>query len=83
MPWIANLATLAVVIAAIGWSGGQRPDVPTGAAAASDAALLTAATANHGAATQPGAPQGRRPVKSPSGSIDSLQVVGYSRGQTP
>ena len=83
LPWIANLATLTVVIAAIGWSGGQRPDVPTAAAAAPDAALQTAPSADPGAAIQPGTHQGRRPVKLPSGPIDGLQVVGYSPGQTP
>lgn len=83
VPWIANLATLAVVVAAIGWSGGQRPDVPTAAAAAPAGAVQTAPTAAHGAAVQPGAPQGRWPVKAPSRPIDGLQVVGYSPGQTP
>ena len=83
LPWIANLATLAVVIGAIGWSGVQRPDAPTAAAAGPDAALQTAPTADHGAVIPPGAHQSRRPVKSPSGPIDSLQVVGFSPSKTP
>ena len=88
MPWIANLATLAVVVAAIGWSGAQRPDAPTTAAAATvpTAAAATTATApaaDHGAVPRDGAQQGRRPVKTPAHPLDGLQVVGYTPNQTP
>lgn len=85
LPWIANLATLAVVVAAIGWSGGQRPDAPpvAAAAAAPTGAAQTAPTADHGAAVNPGAHPGRWPAKTPSHAIDSLQVVRYTPGQTP
>ena len=81
LPWIANLATLAVVVAAIGWSGEQRPDVST---AAASAALPTATqTAPVGDQGQAGAQQGQWPVKTLSPTIDGLQAVGYTPGQTP
>ena len=88
LPWIANLATLAVVVAAIGWSGAQRPDAPTTAAAATvPTATATAAApapaADHGAVPRDGAQQGRRPVKTPARPLDGLQVVGYTPNQTP
>ena len=88
LPWIANLATLAVVVAAIGWSGAQRPDAPTTAAAATvptatAAAAATAPAADHGAVPRDGAQQGRRPVKTPARPLDGLQVVGYTPNQTP
>ena len=88
LPWIANLATLAVVVAAIGWSGAQRPDAPTTAAAATvPTATATAAApapaADHGAVPRDGAQHGRRPVKTPARPLDGLQVVGYTPNQTP
>ena len=92
LPWIANLATLAVVVAAIGWSGAQRPDAPTTAAAATvptatatatAAAPAPAPAADHGAVPRDGAQQGRRPVKTPARPLDGLQVVGYTPNQTP
>jgi hypothetical protein len=85
LPWIANLATLAVVVAAIGWSGEQRPDMPTAAAAAAPAATAaqTAPAAGQGIAAQPGGHQGHWPAKLTPRLIDGLQVVGYTPGQTP
>ena len=90
LPWIANLATLAAVVAAIGWSGAQRPDAPTAAAAATVptaaatvTVTVTAPAADHGAVPRDGAQQGRRPVKTPARPLDGLQVVGYTPNQTP
>jgi hypothetical protein len=83
LPWIANLATLAVVIAAIGWSGEQRPDLPAAAASAAPAAAGITPVVEHSAAKQSGANQGRWPAKTTARSIDGLQAVGYTPGQTP
>ena len=75
LPWIANLATLAVVVAAIGWSGEQRPAAPTAAAAVVlPTAPQTTPVADQG---QAGAQQGQWPVKTLSPTIDGLQAVGY------
>lgn len=84
LPWIANLATLVVVVAAIGWSGGQRPDLPTAAVtAAVPASTQTAPVADQAPAPQPGATQSRWPAKTTSRPIDGLQAVGYLPGQLP
>lgn len=84
LPWIANLATLAVVVAAIAWSGVQRPDEPSTAAAATlPAAVQTAPVADHSAAPQIGAQPGRWPAKTTLRPLDGLQAVGYSAHQSP
>ena len=84
LPWIANLATLAVVVAAIGWSGEQRPDVSTAAASAAlPTATQTAPVTAQAQDAQMGAKPGQWPVKVPSPPIDGLQAVGYTPGQTP
>lgn len=84
LPWIANLATLAVMVAAIGWSGAQRPDAPTAAAAATAPAVTaTAPAADHGAVPLDNTQQGRRPVKTLARPLNGLQVVGYTPNQTP
>ena len=85
MPWIANLATLAVVVSAIGWSGGQRPDAPpvSAASAVPAAKVQTAPAADRGTVMHPGAHPGRWPVKTPARPINGLQAVGYTPGQTP
>ena len=82
LPWIANLATLAVVVAAIGWSGGKRPELPTAAvSAAVPASTQTAPVADQVPAQQPGANPSSWPAKTTSRPIDGLQAVGYSPGQ--
>ena len=82
LPWIANLATLAVVVAAIGWSGGQRPDLPAAAAAAAGPASTQAApVADQVLAQPPGANQSNWPAKTSSRLTDGLQAVGYSPSQ--
>ena len=84
LPWVANLATLAVVVAAIGWSGEQRPDVPAAAASATAPATVQSAPVAELAATpQTDAQQGRWPAKTTLRPINGLQAVGYSPGQTP
>jgi hypothetical protein len=82
LPWIANLATLVAVVTAIGWSGGQRPHLPTAAVSAA-APVSTKATpvANQVPAPQPAAAQGRWPTKATSRVLDGLQAVAYSPGQ--
>lgn len=84
LPWVANLATLAVVVAAIGWSGEQRPDVSAAAAsAAASATKQSAPLAGLAATPQTDAQQGRWPAKTTLRPINGLQAVGYSPGQTP
>ena len=84
LPWIANLATLAVVVAAIGWSGVQRPAEATAAAAVSAPAEVQAApVADHHPQPREATPPGRWPDKTTARSVDGLQAVGYSPGQTP
>jgi hypothetical protein len=84
LPWIANLATLAVVVAAIGWSGVQRPAESSAAASVSAPTTVQAApVADHRAQPREAAQQGRWPDKITLRSIDGLQVVGYSPSQTP
>ena len=81
LPWIANLATLVVVVAAIGWSGGQRPHLPTAAvSAAVPASTQAAPVADQVPAPQPGAAQGRWPANTTPRLIDGLQAVAYSPG---
>lgn len=84
MPWIANLATLAVVVGAIAWSGVQRPaETAPGAAARAPAAGQAAPVADQGALPRDAAQPGRWPDKTTARSVDGLQVVGYNPGQTP
>jgi hypothetical protein len=84
LPWIANLATLAVVVAAIGWSGEHRPDAPVAAAlVVAPAAAQSTPVAGQETAVQPSAQPGRWPAKTTTRSIDGLQAVGYTPGQTP
>jgi hypothetical protein len=84
LPWIANLATLAVVVAAIGWSGVQRPDEAAAATAvAVPAAAQTAPVVDRGEAPQTGATQGRWPAKTTMRAVEGLQTVGYSPQQSP
>jgi hypothetical protein len=83
LPWIANLATLAVVVAAIGWSGEQRPAVPAAALVIAPAAAQTVPVAGNGTNPQTGAQPGRWPDKTAPRPIDGLQAVGYTPGQTP
>lgn len=84
LPWIANLATLAVVVGAIAWSGVQRPTETAAAAAArAPAAGQAAPVADHGALPRDAAQPGRWPDKITASSVDGLQAVGYNPGQTP
>ena len=84
LPWIANLATLAVVVGAIGWSGEHRPDAPTTAVSVvAPASVQTAPAANQAPAQQPDTNPGRWPAKTTPHPINSLQAVGYSPGQLP
>jgi hypothetical protein len=85
LPWIANLATVAVVMATIGWSNGQRP-----AASPSEAALTTpahqmAVPAGMPAAAQtPASPQATQatqahwPAQTTAVAVDGLQAVGFN-----
>lgn len=81
LPRVANLATLAVVVAATWWSGAQRPtDHPALAAtestASSQAALPPLKTAE--LSTTSGTPAAAHwPVQATTLSRDSLQVVGF------
>jgi hypothetical protein len=75
-PWIANLATLAVVIAAIGWSSEQRP---TAQLAQATAPAPASTPAQPMADTKPmpalAAPQPRWPAQATSLPADGMQIV--------
>jgi hypothetical protein len=84
LPWIANLATLAVVVAAIAWSGVQRPaETAPAAAARAPAAKQAAPVVDHGALPRDATQPGRWPDQTTARSVDGLQAVGYSPGLTP
>jgi hypothetical protein len=84
LPWIANLATLTVVLAAIGWSGVQRPDEPSAAAAATlPTAGQVAPVSDPNTAPHTGSQQGRWPAKTTMRPLDGLQAVGYNGHQSP
>ncbi len=84
LPWIANLVTLAVVTAAISWSGMQRPaETAPAAAARAPAAKQVAPVADHGVLPRDAAQPRRWPDQTTARSIDGLQAVGYSPGLTP
>ena len=83
LPWIANLVTLAVVLAAIGWSGEQRPASPAPTSSATVPAVAQTAPSGHSPATQAGSMQDRWPAETTTRPIDGLQAVGYSPRQLP
>lgn len=84
LPWIANLATLAVVVAAITWSGVHRPaETSPDAAARASAAKQVAPVVDHGELPRDAAQPGRWPDQTTARSVDGLQAVGYSPGLTP
>lgn len=75
-PWIANLATLAVVIAAIGWSSEQRPTAQLAQATApAPASTQAQPMANTTPMPAVAAPQPRWPAQGTSLPVDGLQVV--------
>jgi hypothetical protein len=85
-PWIANLATLAVVIGAIGWSGVQRPAGPATEVASTPPAVPQALPVSEPAPGNPPThlpvtPQARWPIQTTSMSVDGLQVVGLQTGR--
>jgi len=83
VPWVANIATVAVVLSATWWSNTQRPTT-----AAGEAALHAPATAPTGApSTQPTAApaQGNSPanpanwpLQTTSVTRDGLQAVSFT-----
>lgn len=76
-PWIANLATLAVVLAAIGWSSEQRPAGSTTDASATMPAVPQALPALDSAAPAlPTATPARWPVQTTAVPLEGVQVVG-------
>jgi hypothetical protein len=79
VPRLANLATLAVVVAATWWSSEQRPvDVPAEAALSTPAPQLVVPTQQAPAVLpSAGATQAHWPSTSTSLPRDGLQAVGY------
>ncbi|MBL8351450.1 MAG: hypothetical protein JNL87_14205 [Burkholderiaceae bacterium] len=76
-PWIANLATLAVVLAAIGWSSEQRPvGSATDAAATMPAAPHALPALDSAAQPLPTATQARWPMQTTAVAVEGVQVVG-------
>jgi len=84
LPRAANLATLAVVVAATWWSGAQRPAdgaaLGTLAATSAETAATTAARQPANPATADGA--SHWPVQTTSLPRDGLQAVGYQARAT-
>lgn len=75
-PWIANLATLAVVIAAIGWSSEQRPTAQLAhAPTATPASTQAQSRADNVLVTPTSAAETRSPVMTTSFQADGLQIV--------
>jgi hypothetical protein len=79
LPWAANTATLAVVLAATVWSGAQRP-------AERELSFAEPVTAQHVPEQSPvslpakGAKSGAWPVPGPLPTRETLQSVGYLPG---
>jgi hypothetical protein len=79
VPWVANLATLAVVVAAIGWSGEQRPaSISVEASKAAPQGSAVVPVSGTAPAPQPGAAPAHWPAKTSALSTDGLHAVGYS-----
>lgn len=79
VPRLANLATLAVVVAATWWSNAQRPvDAPAEAALGKPAPRLIVPVQQAPAvAPTPGATQAHWPSTTTALPRDGLQAVGY------
>lgn len=79
VPWVANLATLAVVLAATWWSSAQRPiDLPAEAALATPAPQLRVpAQPAPAAEAAPGTTQTQWPAPTTVLPRDGLQAVGF------
>ena len=78
VPWVANLATLVVVVSAIGWSSGQRLTAPAGETAATKPTqipVLQAVPVQAPGNAQPS--QAGWPAKTTALPADGLQVVGF------
>ena len=79
MPWAANLATLVVVVSAIGWSNGQRPSAAAGETAATAPTpqpVLQAVPVQAPGNAQPS--QATWPAKTTALPVDGLQVVVFT-----
>lgn len=84
VPWAANLATLAVVVATIGWSSEQRPGPASVEAAAvrpSGQAAPVVPVSDQAPAPQSGVSQAHWPVKTSALAADGLKTVGYTPAQ--
>lgn len=81
LPWVANLATLAVVVLAIGWSNEQRPDASATAASAQAPVAAPLAPVADSVPASPAAAQGRRPAPTTAAPMDGLQTVGFVPGK--
>lgn len=78
LPWLANLATLAVVALAIGWSSGQRPDPDAATLSMKAPAAPQAAPVSD---RSPDAVPGRWPAQSVATPIDGMQTIGFVPGK--
>jgi len=84
VPWAANLATLVVVVSAIGWSNGQRHTGPAAETAANtptqqpglQAVPVQAVPVQAPGNAQPS--QAGWPAKTTALPADGLQVVGFT-----
>ena len=78
VPWVTNLATLVVVVSAIGWSSGQRHTASaaqTAAARPTQQPVLRAVPVQAPGNAQPS--QASWPAKTTALPADGLQVVGF------
>jgi hypothetical protein len=78
LPWVANIATLAVMVAATWWSSDQRPANPVQAATAvSPSPLSLPAVHQPVVAPAPGATQALWPAQTTSLQGEGLKPVSY------
>ncbi len=77
LPWVANVATLAVMVAATWWSSGQRPASAVQVSAGVSASPARQALAAPAPSIHAGTPPAPWPAQTTSLQGDAIKPVGF------